>query len=109
MTYRTGVEIIDGDGEHVVARDDTSLRKSFFAADFDFRPDPANRSGDRGAGHGGEHSDRSITSENAHRSSSSRLAKVRPKNVVPSYHAGAVFAANRRADWTSAASGGWRL
>lgn len=109
MTYSAFIEVIKGHGEHVVAADHASFRKPFFGSDFDFRPNPANRSRNRRAGHCGQHRDRGIAGEHADRPPSGRFAKIRPENVVASYHVGAVFAASRAADRTRAASGGWRL
>jgi len=100
------IEICDRYGDDVVASDDASFGQSLFGTDLGLGADSADRAGDGCARDRGQDRDGCITRENTDRATSCRRTKVSPHDVVASYHAGAVSAARRRADWTSAGSGG---
>ncbi len=108
MPDRLIVEVNDRDGDDVVAADDACFRKAVLRSKQYLRSDSANGPCDRCARDGGEHVDRSVASEHADGSSTSRWSEIGPVDVVASYHAGVVSAASRRADSTSAGSAGWR-
>ena len=74
--------------------------------DLDFGADSPDCPGDRCARDRVQHCDGGITGEDADGSASCGRPEVGPDDVVASYHAGAVRAARRRADCTSAGSGG---
>ena len=59
------VEKRGGNRYQVVAADDAVIGKALGGSDFDFGADTADRSGDRGAGDGGEHLDGGVTGEDA--------------------------------------------
>jgi hypothetical protein len=102
------VEVVERDGDDVVAADDTRLGKSVLAAELDFRSDTSNGAGDRCAGDCGEHFDRRVAGQQADGPTTSGRSEIGPVDVVASYHAGAVSAASRLADRTSAGSAGCR-
>ena len=106
VTDGFSIEIFDRHGDDVVAVDDASFGQSLLGTDFDLGADCADRAGDRCAGNRRQDRNGRITGENADRSTSCGRTKVSPNDVIASYHAGAVRAARRRADWTSAGSGG---
>jgi hypothetical protein len=100
------IEIFDRHRDDVVATDDAAFGQPLLGTDIDFGADSPDCPGDRGARDRVQHCDGGITSEDADGSASCGRPKVGPDDVVASYHAGAVRAARRRADWTSAGSGG---
>lgn len=100
------IDIFDRYGDDVVATDDASLGQSLLGTDLDLGADSSDRAGDRCTSERGQDGDGRITRENADRATSCGRTKVSPDDVVASYHAGAVRAARRRADCTSAGSGG---
>ena len=101
-----GIEILDRHRDHVVAGDDAALGQSLLCPDLDFGADTSDGSRDRGARDRAQHSDGCVTSEDADRATSCGCTEINPEDVVACYHAGAVSAASRRADWMSAGSGG---
>jgi len=105
---RLVIEVDDRDGDDVVAVDDARFGKAVLGSEHYFRSDSTDRSSDRCARDRGEYIDRSVASEHADGSSTSRWSEIGPVDFVASYHAGVVSAASRRADWTSAGSAGWR-
>ncbi len=108
MTYGQTVEVGKGKRKNVVATDHAGLWQAFVRANFDFGADTANRSCYRSASDRTEYRNCGVTGEDTDGTSTGWIAKICPKNVIASYHAGAVFAASRAADLSSAASGGWR-
>lgn len=100
------VEIFDRHGDDVVATDDAAFRQSLLGTDLDLGTNSTDRPGDRCARDRAQHCDGGITGENADGAASGGSPEVGPDDVVASYHAGAVRAARRRADCTSAGSGG---
>lgn len=101
-----GIEILDRHRDDVVATDDASFGQTLLWTDSDFGADASDRPGDRCTGDRGRHGDGCVTSENANRATACWSTEVGPEDVVACYHSGAVCAATRRADWTSAGSGG---
>ena len=87
--YRAFVEVFEGHGEHAVAVNHTGFRKPLGGTDFDLKPNPANRACNRSTSHCVTNRNCGIAGENADRPPSSRLAEIRPENVVSSYHVGA--------------------
>ncbi len=102
------IQIDDGDRDDVVATDDTRFGKAVLGTKFYFRSDAANRSRDGSARDRCEHFDCCVACEHADRTAASGRSEVCPVDVVAGYHAGAVFAASRRADSTRAGSAGCR-
>ena len=108
MTDWIVVEGVDGDGDDVVAADDTCLGQTVLGTQLDLGTNAADRSRNGCTCDGGEHRDSRIAREHTHRATSCRRTEICPVDVVAGYHAGAVAAARRRADWSSAGSAGWR-
>lgn len=103
---RMVIEIAHGYGDHVVAADHAGFRHALTRADLDLGTNPSDGASDRRTCHGGQHGNRGITCEYAHRATTGRWPEICPVDVGARYHAGAVAAANRRADRISAGSFG---
>ena len=98
VANRFVVEVVERDGDDVVAADDTRLGKAVLGAELDFRPDTANGACDRCTGDCGENLDRRVAGQHADRPTTSGRSEIGPVDVVASYHAGAVSAASLLAD-----------
>ena len=92
------VEVVDRDGDDVVAADDTHLGKSVLGAELDVRSDAPNGARDRCTRDCREHLDRRVAGQHADRATTGGRSEIGPEDVVASYHAGAVSAASRLAD-----------
>ena len=101
-----GIEILDQHRDHIGAGNNATLGQSLLWPDLDFGANTSDGSCDRGAHDRAQHGDGCVTSENADRATSCGCTEINPEDVVSRYHAGAVSAASRRADWMSAGSGG---
>ncbi len=95
---RLVVEVVEWDGDDVVAADDTGLGKSVLGAELDFRSNTSNGAGDRCTVDCGENLDCRVASQHTDRATTGRRTEIGPVNVVASYHAGVVSAVSRLAD-----------
>lgn len=108
MPDRLVIQQTDRDRDQVVAADHAGLGQPLRRTNLHLRTDPTHGPGDRRTRDGAQHGDRSIAGQYADRAATSRGAEVRPDDVSASYHSGAVSAASRAADATTAGSWGTR-
>lgn len=106
MTNGLRVEEGGGNGDQVVAADDTLIGQALRGSDFNLGADTADRSCDRRAGDSAQDGDSGVSGEHADGSPPGWWSQVCPYDVPSRYHLGAVSAASREAAETMAGSCG---